>query len=314
MEESDSVHTQLGDGDFEIYIDFVKNQGDPSRVFHAMGELIDALALFDTALTGIITEHPVAEIVLAEVEGGSIRAFFRNCLSSIPDEAIRDGEWKKVLGHFLVVGKHCLIRWLEENPEITEKEQLLDIKDQLEKAAEATGVLNFPAYRPVDLQQLSTVITKIDASVSHLDPDDKVQYESRQGTATLPHAQHQHEDTILEFLTHDVFTATGRHVVKVKKPDFLGKSQWELKLREKSIHASINDVAWLAKYQIGQIEVRPGDSLHAIVKEEIHLDYRKRIIKEVYSIELVIAVIPPALVSQISLDIEHAAPPEEGGD
>jgi hypothetical protein len=312
MVDNESAQGRLSDGEFEIYIDFVKNQGDPSRVFHAMGELIDALALFDSALTGIITEHPVTEIVLTEVSGGSIRAFLRNFLKSVPDDAIKDGEWKKALGHFLVVGKHSLIKWLEENPTITEKEQLLDIKDQLEKAAEATGVLHFPAYRPVDLQQLSTVITKIDTSVNHLDPKDRVQYESNLGTATLPHAQHQHEETILEFLTHDVRTATGARIVKVKKPDFLGKSQWELKYRERAFHASINDADWLAKYQTGQVEVRPGDSLHVIVKEEVHLDYKQAIIKEAYSIERVIAVIPPTLVSQISLDIEGRSGPELG--
>src|SRR5690606_39765163 len=102
--------------------------GSPSLVFHSMGELIDAFSQLDQVLAGIVAEGSRAEIVLDEVTGGSIRSKLRSVIADIPDDALKDGEWKKVLGHFLVRGKHVLLEWLKENPEITQLEQVRDRK------------------------------------------------------------------------------------------------------------------------------------------------------------------------------------------
>ncbi|AKU51671.1 hypothetical protein VB145_14015 [Xanthomonas arboricola] len=287
-----------GTEDFDLYIDFVEGRGSPSRVFHSMGELIDAFAQLDQVLAGIVAEGSRAEIVLDEVTGGSIRSKLRSIIADIPDDALKDGEWKKVLGHFLVRGKHVLLEWLRENPEITRLEQVRDLQDQLGVEAERTGARLLPMYRPVDLRTLLSVIAEIDRSVLLLDPRDTVRYESPYGQVAISHTQHVHDELIRDLLTREVISATDERIVKVKKPDFLGRSQWVLKYAGHSINANLDDIPWLTAYQAGEIDVKPGDSLRVVMQEEVYYGYSMEVIHATYTVVEVREVIRPAMPYQ----------------
>ena len=283
-----------GSEDFDLYIDFVEGRGSPSRVFHSMGELIDAFSQLDQVLAGIVAEGARAEIVLDEVRGGSIRSRLRSIIADIPDDALKDGEWKKVLGHFLVRGKYVLLKWLKENPEVTRLEQVRDLQDQLAAEAERTGARLLPMYRPVDLRTLLGVIAEIDRSVLLLDPRDTVRYESPYGQVTISHTQHVHEELIRELLTREVISATDERIVKVKKPDFLGRSQWVLKYAGHSIYANFDDIPWLTAYQSGEIDMKPGDSLRVFMQEDVYYGYNMEVIHATYTVIEVREVIRPA--------------------
>ncbi|UQP96328.1 hypothetical protein KP728_11715 [Xanthomonas arboricola pv. juglandis] len=287
-----------GTEDFDLYIDFVEGRGSPSRVFHSMGELIDAFAQLDQVLAGIVAEGSRAEIVLDEVTGGSIRSKLRSIIADIPDDALKDGEWKKVLGHFLVRGKHVLLEWLRENPEITRLEQVRDLQDQLGVEAERTGARLLPMHRPVDLRTLLSVIAEIDRSVLLLDPRDTVRYESPYGQVAISHTQHVHDELIRDLLTREVISATDERIVKVKKPDFLGRSQWVLKYAGHSINANLDDIPWLTAYQAGEIDVKPGDSLRVVMQEEVYYGYSMEVIHATYTVVEVREVIRPAMPYQ----------------
>ena len=287
-----------GSEDFDLYIDFVEGRGSPSRVFHSMGELIDAFSQLDQVLAGIVAEGSRAEIVLDEVTGGSIRSKLRSVIADIPDDALKDGEWKKVLGHFLVRGKHVLLEWLKENPEITRLEQVRNLQDQLALEAEVTGARLLPMYRPVDLRTLLGVIAEIDRSVLLLDPRDAVRYESPYGRITIAHTQHVHEGLIRELLTREVISATDERIVKIKKPDFLGRSQWVLKYGGHNINANFDDIPWLVAYQSGEIDVKPGDSLRVVMQEEVYYGYNMEVFYAAYTVIEVREVIRPVLPYQ----------------
>ncbi len=287
-----------GSEEFDLYIDFVEGRGSPSRVFHSMGELIDAFAQLDQVLAGIVAEGSQAEIVLDEVVGGSIRSKLRSIITDIPDDALKDGEWKKVLGHFLVRGKHVLLEWLQENPEVTRLEQVRDLQDQLAVEAERTGARLLPMYHPVDLRTLLGVIAEIDRSVLLLDSRDTVRYESPYGHVAISHSQHVHEELIRELLTREVISATDERIVKVKKPDFLGRSQWVLKYAGHNINANFDDIPWLTAFQGGEKDVKPGDSLRVVMQEEVYYGYNMEVIHATYTVMEVREVIRPVLPYQ----------------
>ncbi|WP_267102175.1 hypothetical protein [Xanthomonas sacchari] len=258
-----------------------------------MGELIDAFSQLDQVLAGIVAEGSRAEIVLDEVSGGSIRSKLRSIIANIPDDALKDGEWKKILGHFLIRGKHVLLEWLKENPEVTRLEQVRNLQDQLAVEAERTGARLLPMYRPVDLRTLLGVIAEIDRSILLLDPRDTVRYESSYGQVTIAHTQHVHEELIRELLTREVISATDERIVKVKKPDFLGRSQWVLKYAGHNINANFDDLPWLTAYQAGDIDMKPGDSLRVVMQEEVYYGYNMEVIHATYTVIEVREVIRP---------------------
>lgn len=283
---------------FDIYIDYVKGDGDPSRVFHAMGELIDTFAQLDQALAGVILDEPQTELVLEDVTAASLKSRLRNVIGGIPDDALKDGEWKKILGHFLVQAKYIVCDWLKENPQITDLDQVQTLQERIQLAAEQTQARHLPIYRPIDNKNLLGVIAEIDRSISLLDQRDTVRYESPYGNIELPHIQHVHEDLIRQLLTKEIIISDDERIVKVKKPDFLGRSQWVLKYAGHSIYASIDHAEWLSAYQSGEIEVKPGDSLRVLMHEEVFYGHNMEVVHVTHSVRRVLEVIGPSLTYQ----------------
>jgi len=283
---------------FDIYIDYVKESGDASRVFHAMGELIDTFEHIDNLLTGIISEHANAELVLEDIEAASLKAKLRSVILGVPDEALKDGEWKKILGHFLVRAKHALCEWLDENPKITTLDQVQTLQERLGQIAEQSGARYLPIYRPLDNKALLGTIAELDRAIGLLDPRDKVRYESPYGRVILQHSQHIHEDLIKEILTKEIIKSDDTRIVKIKKPDFLGRSQWVLKYAGHSINASISDQAWLEDFQRGVTDVKPGDSLRVLMHEEVFYGHNNEVVHVTYDVRDVVEVIKPTPVQQ----------------
>lgn len=101
-------------------------------------------------------------------------------------------------------------------------------------------------------------------------------------------------------LTKEIVKSSGKRVVKVKKPDYLGKSMWGLQYDGRAIEAKIVDLDWLARFQSRQIDVRPGDSLRVILYEEISYGYDNEVVHRHYEIEKVDDVIRPPSQNKIA--------------
>ena len=52
-----------------------------------------------------------AQKILEDLRKGSIKGWFKNVLEKIPDEGLKDLNWKKVVGHYLVKGKYLIIKF-----------------------------------------------------------------------------------------------------------------------------------------------------------------------------------------------------------
>ena len=59
-------------GEYELYLDYERGVGDPSRVFHAMGGMIDALSSLDRDLGAVISATCHPSIVLTDIESSSL--------------------------------------------------------------------------------------------------------------------------------------------------------------------------------------------------------------------------------------------------
>jgi hypothetical protein len=78
----------------------------------------------------------------------------------------------------------------------------------------------------------------------------------------------------------------------VKKPDYLGHSKWEFKNGDRSLEARIADLDWLARFQSGQIELKPGDALNAAVKSETAIGFEGNIVETRHEVVKVLSVVP----------------------
>ena len=104
--------------EFEIRVEFARGIGDPTRVFRTMAGLIEAAQRMDTHLAEMIGANVRTSLVLEDVEATSLKSRLRSVIEAIPDEPLQAGDIKKLVGHFLLKGKHKVLDWCAERNEV----------------------------------------------------------------------------------------------------------------------------------------------------------------------------------------------------
>src|SRR5262245_59970720 len=105
--------------DFAIEIDFEpETEFDPARVFKSMSGLIDTFQDLDRRLVASVDASIEPLLMLEDIEAGSLRTWLRNQLSTVNDDVLKEGEWKKIIGAYLVKCRHIIVRWLDGKAQI----------------------------------------------------------------------------------------------------------------------------------------------------------------------------------------------------
>jgi hypothetical protein len=278
---------EIENDEFEIKIDFKKGEGDPARVFRTMSGLIDAFQSLDSHLAEAFDVSLDASLVLDEIETGSIKAKFRDVIQGLPDEALKDANWKKILGHFLITSKYTILGWLEDKNAIEHREDIKVLEEQLLKIAEDTDLKLLPAYSSPSAEVLLSDIHSVQESLGHLEENDIATYKFKEQEVKFNNELHISNEIVRDVLTKEVVTSSGKRIVKVKKPDYLGQSMWSLQYDTRAIEAKILDTDWLFKFQNRSEDVRPGDSLSVMLLEQISYGYEGEVVHRHYEIEKV---------------------------
>lgn len=72
--------------------------------------------------------------------------------------------------------------------------------------------------------------------------------------------------------TRETHTYEPIMILTVRKPDYLGNSQWQFHHNNKNFMAPIEHKDWLLGFQNRKFDVRPEDALRCVVKIEQHTD------------------------------------------
>jgi hypothetical protein len=120
--------------DFDIRIEFARGEGDPTRVFRSMADLIDAFQRIDTHLAPMLGATVRTSLVLQDIEAASLKSRLRTVIESVPDEALKQGEVKKLIGHFLLQGKHKVLDWCRDRNEVGDRQEVKLLEAKLTAA------------------------------------------------------------------------------------------------------------------------------------------------------------------------------------
>jgi len=283
---------EVFENSFCIVIDYEKNSVNPTRIFKTMTNLIETFQLLDIDLIKSIDSKIEPQLILEDIEIGSLKTYISNILKSVDDDAIKTLDWKPAVGKYLVRAKYIIIDLLEGKTQITNKREIDDIRDRLLSLAEETGVKKFPYYSPIESSDLINGIDRINKSLKNLNPEDKATFITKDETATfnlnLDFAPKQIED----LLTKETITSNTVMILKVKKPDYLGDSKWEFKHDAHSILVKIQDVDWIKQFQNREIDIRPGDSVKAKIQTEVKYGFENEVINTNYILVEVLEVLP----------------------
>lgn len=297
--QSSQTSNELTDSDdsmtFVLRIDFVKSTGDPTRPFRTMAGLIESLARLDRELAKSIDAHVESSCVLEKVEASSIKAFIRSLMNSVDDSALRSGEWKQILGSFLVKAKHLILASVGDAKSIAEPGLLDRIQMGVLQEAERTMVRGLPGYVPIPRATLAVQIAAITNSMTPLLQQDVATYESPQEPpVVLNRSLLVNEQELESVLATRVLKNKDQMILKVKKPDFIGSSMWEFQYEGHPITARICNDDWLAEFRRDGLGIRPGSAVRALVGIEQAYDENNEALPAKYTILDVLEVIPPS--------------------
>lgn len=268
--------------DFAFYIDFDKTKGSASRVFKATHDFIEACEKLDKGLLSSIDSNIETILMIEDVEAASLKTWFKNGLKSTDDQALKDMNWKPAVGKYLVRAKYMVLDWMEKDGA---PRSLPDLREELRKLASETDVRHLPDYAPVSNETLLNAVTEFDHVKSNLLPSDKASLVSDSGEKTF--------DVTLRINVSEIEDLAVRETIEnpemvmllaVKKPDFLGDSQWEFKHGKKTIRAKIADETWISQFRNREFDVRPGDALRCVVVLSFDYGFDGELLKERYLI------------------------------
>ena len=164
------------DADFALFIDFKKGKGDPQRVFKTADQMIQALQKLDKTFCRSVDSSIEPIMVLEDIEAGSLKIWLKNILESADDQAIKDIDWRRAIGKYLVRAKYIYLQWANKPDG---QESLTDLGKNITKIAEETDVKHFPDYAPPNSQDLIRSTKDIDIAKSNLVSGDSMQYISK---------------------------------------------------------------------------------------------------------------------------------------
>jgi hypothetical protein len=284
-----------------IQIDYQAGTQDPGRVFRSMARLIEAFYQLDQDLAKAYSASIEPVVVLERVEAGSIRAVLRTILRQVDDEALRNLEWRPLVGQYLVRAKHRVLRWLDGRASIAERAQIAELQSELASLVPPSidGQLHLPA--PVPQSQLLRDIRDIAESRAQLQQEDRATYSAGSVETPIPAGFGITEEDIDRLLTENTLVSDGELVLLVKRPDYLGSSKWEFRLAEHPIEAKILDEPWLRRFRDGHIVLRPHDALRARVRTELHRGFEANVVSVRYEILEVLGIVRASGGDQLGL-------------
>lgn len=294
------------DTGFCITIDYKNHAENPSALFKSISSIIDALKFADETLISSFNMAIEHTFVLESVEKGSIKIFLKHLLQNIPDNALEELDVKKIIGHFLVLGKKKLLEKMEEDT-IKNIDNVEKLKIELYEEAEKTNILPFKNYNTINTQKLLTSMNNISIAANQMPEEVDVYYEILTPTSDNRNKHIVNRKfTVPEKLLEPNISYLGEYtcvmIIKIKQPDYVSNAMWEFKYEGTSIDAKFEDIQWLYDFQNRKIDVRPKDSLKVNMKIISFQEENKTEIKKKYHILKVLEVIQFNQMDQISID------------
>ncbi|MCW2273113.1 hypothetical protein GJ654_03270 [Rhodoblastus acidophilus] len=280
------------DADFGFVIDFKKGSGNPRRVFDAASALIDAFESFDKAISVSVDSKIEPLMLLEDVESGSLKVWLKNILSRVDDAALKDLDWKKQVGHYLVKAKYLALEYLDDDK--SARPRLEDLKSAMLRMAKDTDIQHLPTYAPVHEGRLLASLDKIQKAKSELeygdrlyiDLDDK-EFEVDINSTWIP------SDAVAGVEMDSVEKHNDvEMILKIRKPDLIKDTMWQFSYGRNNISAAIKDESWLIDFHSRKIPIFPGDALECIVRVTSFYSEDGKLTEQKMEVIKVLSVIP----------------------
>lgn len=289
---------------FEVKIDFLPDSQNPSRVFRAMAGLLDSFNRFDRDVLSELAFPVTSELLLHDIQTGSLKSILSWILRLPDKEALREGDWNKLIGRMLDDCRIFLLKKLEQSPKIKGIAQLEEIQKGLAQIAEQIPHELLHVVRPISLPRILITIQSIEASTRMLFDGDSVEYRSMFGITNISTELEIDPNLEEQLLVASPAQHPMRVLLPVKKPDMIGDSQWDLYMGSKVVRAKILDSKWLNQFHNRVTDLKPGDALDALLEITLLKSYEGEVVASRYNVIEVYGVVPISRWKQDEFSID----------
>jgi hypothetical protein len=287
---------------FCLHIDFDKNAPDPARIFRALTGMIEAFESLDKHLLRPLSTTVQPVMMLENFEVSSLKTWITTRLQEIDDEHLGNLDWKKMAGKYAIQAKYACINFMSGKTTLSNQDEVQALKAAIEDAAEESGMKQLLDYSPPNTYELLTDIAAIGQALEPLASTDKFMLTNANAIAPFNLSFRLAPETIEQLTTSQTLANTSTVILKVRRPDFVGDTQWEFKHGVQTLRAKINDKDWLQAFQNRQVDVRPGDALKVKLESVVNYDFKNEVASTTYTVVNVEEVIIATEPDQSSLE------------
>jgi len=276
----------------KVTIDFDKNEEKPERIFNTIASFLEDLRNIDKMLCETIPVKMETKTYLEKIESGSITLFLENAIKMIDDEALENGEFKKVAGRYIKSCKYITLEHLQKAKKKKKQINLQKLQEDIFQKAKEHELDKLKIYKTVPKIKLAENIAALNKTFGSLTAKESIKVKQKRKTIKLEYNPDLSIKIFEKEITEKTLKTQNSMVLKIKKADYLGDSQWEFKTSGKTIYAKITDESWLKKFQAVEIEAKPQDSLDCTVNIETKYGQNNEEIYSDYEITKVNKVVP----------------------
>ncbi|CAI9679402.1 hypothetical protein [Elizabethkingia anophelis] len=277
--------------DFEIKLEFNKDTENPSRLFRSFANIIEDIQKLDITLARCINTSISSKIYLNDIEKGSLIGRLWNELVINEEGKLDDLEDSKKITNFIDKSRNKALEFIQDRKHsVAELEELSKNIENFAKEEDLDKTFN---YADPDILELANSINNITDTTEKLSDNEALIFSNHLNSSrklTNKIEKIDIEDVEKALTTEEINNETTVFY-KIKKPDFLGDSQWEFKHGNKSIKIKILDEDWLERFKNGKEIVIPGDSLKVQIKQCFRYNRNGYLISEKTEITRVLSII-----------------------
>lgn len=262
-----------------VRIEYENGRSNPQEILRCGIDAINAISLFDETLGRCVSASIKNALKLEKFEEGSLIIKMASLFVESSDEKhIDERITPENTAKFVENARERIVKRIESFPDIIPGKSITELVSDVTIAAQELGIHDSVGYTPPNPIELGKAVNSLLDCGSSLKPGEKVQFSSAENPEInkdyidIPQGKKVDIDDVIESLVGRELENTTDQILAIRKPDFLGDSQWDFKRGKDSISAKIEDEEWMQRFKNGEIVIVPNDALHVDLHEHAKYD------------------------------------------
>ncbi|MDH4162757.1 MAG: hypothetical protein OEW15_08705 [Nitrospirota bacterium] len=234
------------EGEIALIIQYQPGKSEAAKILQGALQMVHSFDYVDHSLLSSIdtTLEPVS--ILNDVQHSSLKLLLARGLRNVPDELIKNPDWKKWLGALLVKGKHKLLEKYD-----SDRDGIESVINELKPLYESTPT-KMIGYEPPSVDEVSVALNQVKAARALL-PDSNVTFQTELGDIPIPLVKVD-SSVIVSAVVREVSTPSiiPNAMLLIESVVFKDGNKWRVSDGNHSFNVSLLDDNFIADVNAGR--------------------------------------------------------------